>query len=72
MKYSIYQKQNPEFLNNYLNYKRCIEHYSNPTVREDYFDIRTFFRYLKFKEQNPKEFNIDDFKQLSIKDITID
>ena len=72
MKYSIYQKQNPEFLNNYLNYKRCIEHCSNTTVREDYFDIRTFFRYLKLKEQNPKEFNIDDFKQLSIKDITID
>lgn len=72
MKYSIYQKQNPEFLNNYLNYKRYIEHYSNTTVREDYFDIRTFFRHLKFKEQNPKKFNIDDFKQLSIKDITID
>ena len=72
MKYSICQKQNPEFLNNYLNYQRCIEHFSNTTVREDYFDIRTFFRYLKLKEQNPKEFNIDNFKQLSIKDITID
>ncbi len=72
MKYSVYQEQTPEFLNNYLNYKRCIEHCSNVTVTEDYFDIRTFFRYLKFKELNQKEFNIDDFKQLSIKDITKD
>lgn len=72
MKYSVYQEQNPEFLNNYLNYKKCIEHCSNATVLEDYYDIRTFFRYLKYKDQNLKEFNEDDFKQLTIKDITFE
>ena len=75
MSFLIYQKQNPEFLNNYLKYKRYIELSSETTVNETYFDLRTLFRYLKlcqYKEINIDTINIEEFKKITIKDITIE
>lgn len=74
MSFLKYQKSSPDFLNNYLKYKRFIEFYSNTTIDGVYFDLRTFFRYLKLKLYNTKlleNFDINDFKKVNIKDITI-
>ena len=46
MSFLKYQKQNPEFLNNYLKYKAYIEFKSKTTVDETYFDLRTLFRFV--------------------------
>ena len=47
MSFLVYQKQSPELLNNYLKYKRYISFESKTTIDEAYFDLRTFFRFLK-------------------------
>ena len=74
MSFLKYQKQNPEFLNNYLKYKRYIESCAETTVNESYFDLRTLFRYIKlYLYDNDKLNRItkDDFKKIEIKEITI-
>ena len=42
MSFLEYQKQSPEFLNNYLKYVRYITFRAETTVDETYFDLRTF------------------------------
>jgi len=74
MSFLKYQKENPEFLNNYLKYKRYIEGCAESTVNESYFDLRTLFRYIKlYLYDNDKLNKIvkDDFKKIEIKEITI-
>ena len=71
MSFMNYLKYNPDFLNNYLLYKAYIEMLSINTVNEMYFDIRTFFRFLKIYDTN-LEISKEDFKKLSIIDISID
>lgn len=64
MSFIINQENNPEFLNNYLKFEAFISFKSDLTVEEMYTDIRTFFRYLIFTEnQDNKEFDIKDFKK---------
>ena len=38
MSFLKYQKENPEFLNNYLKYKRYIEFCAETSVNETYFE----------------------------------
>lgn len=74
MSFLRYQKQNPEFLNNYLKYKAFIEFQSKTTVDETYYDLRTLFRYIKLLlYSNNKIYTItpEEFKKISIKDIKI-
>ena len=74
MSFLKYQKQNPEFLNNYLKYKRYIESCAETTVNESYFDLRTLFRYIKLYLYDNNKLNKitkDDFKKIEIKEITI-
>lgn len=66
-----YQNQNPEFLNNYLKYYHLVEFASINTVNEAYFDIRTFFRYIKYKFHNQEFSDIEEFKTFTIDDITL-
>lgn len=66
-----HQKENPDFLNEYLKYYCFIEFASTTTVNEKYFDLRTFFRYIKYKFYNQKFESIDEFKMFSIDDITL-
>ena len=47
MSFLEYQKQSPEFLNNYLKYKRYIDCGAQTTADETFFDLRTLFRYIK-------------------------
>ena len=71
MSFMNYQKCNPDFLNNYLMYKAYIEMLSINTVNEIYFDIRTFFRFLKIYDTNV-DISKEDFQKISIIDITIE
>lgn len=70
----VYQKQIPEFFNNYLKYKRFISCCSATTVNQSYFDLRTFFRYINImfhSNENIKNIFVEDFKHISISDATI-
>lgn len=74
MSFLKYQKQNSEFLNNYLKYKAYIEFKSKTTVDETYFDLRTLFRYIKlFLYDHDKIYTItlEEFKTVTIVDVTI-
>ena len=74
MSFLVYQKQNPEFLNNYLKYKRFIEFGAETTINEAYFDLRTLLRFLKlyFYEKNKLDtIKVEQFKEIDIKDITL-
>lgn len=72
MSFLTYQEQNPEFLNNFLKYNAYITFKSNLTVDEMYLDIRTFFRYLIFSQKEYiEEFNIDEFRKIDIKVLTL-
>ena len=75
MSFLKYQKENPEFLNNYLKYKRYIEFYAETSIDEAYFDLRTLFRYIKlvlYNEEKIPMITLAEFKEISIKDITIE
>lgn len=75
MSFLEHQKQNPEFLNNYLKYNRYISFCSDSTVDEEYFDLRTFFRYIKLIKSDENTINnitAKEFKKIEIADITID
>lgn len=75
MSFLIYQKQSPEFLNNYLKYKRYITFSANTTIDEAYFDIRSFFRYIKlsfYMKDKVNEITKEEFENIEILDITLD
>lgn len=75
MSFMDYQYMNPEFLNNYLKYCRFIEYYAQTTVDETYYDLRTYFRFIKLKqfdESKIETISVEEFKLIEIKEITID
>lgn len=60
----------PLFLEDYLNYMETIKGTSSNTVKEYYFDLRTFLRFLKIRYKIvPKEIIFDE---IEINDIEID
>lgn len=67
----------PLFLEDYLNYMETIKGTSSNTVKEYFFDLRTFLRFLKLRYKLvPKdiifdEIEIDDMKIDFIKNVTI-
>ena len=74
MSFLKYQKQSPEFLNNYLKYKRYIEFGAETTANEAYFDLRTLFRYIKlylYDKNRLETITKEEFKDIDINDITI-
>lgn len=71
MSFLTYQKENPDFLNNYLKYNRFISFRAETSVNEMYFDLRTFLRYIKMQKTNNFDIGVEDFKKINIKDITI-
>lgn len=75
MSFMDYQYMNPEFLNNYLKYCRFIEYYAKSTVDETYYDLRTYFRYIKVKnsdELDIETISVEEFKLVEIKEVTLD
>lgn len=68
------QKESPEFLNNYLKYKRYIESGAQTTTDEAYYDLKTLFRYVKLElndEKRLQSISKDDFRKIDISDVTI-
>lgn len=75
MSFLNYQKQNPEFLNNYLKYKRFIKEASSTTVDQEYSDLRIFFRYLYlifYIKEDLNDYNVELFKDIKIKEISLE
>lgn len=75
MSFLEYQKQSPEILNNYLKYKRFILFGAETTSDEEYFDLRTLFRFIKLYLYDKTKLNTiskEDFKQIDILDLTLD
>lgn len=74
MSFLKYQKQTPEFLNNYLKYKACIEFKSKKTADETYYDLRTLLRYIKLLKTDKDKISTitsDEFRKISIIDISL-
>lgn len=74
MSFLEYQKDNPEFLNNYLKYFRFISFGAESTVDEAYHDLRTLFRYIKlliYSKDTIDTITKEDFRKIEIKDITL-
>ena len=74
MSFLEYQKQSPEFLNNYLKYKRYIDCGAQTTADETFFDLRTLFRYIKlylYDKTRLDTISKEEFRTIDIKDVTI-
>ena len=74
MSFMNYQYMNPEFLNNYLKYCRFIEFYAASTVDEIYYDLRTYFRFIKLKQSDKtslETISTEKFRLIEIKEITL-
>ena len=75
MSFLKYQKQTPEFVNNFLKYKKYIEFGSQTTVDSEYFDLRTLLRFVKvylYDKDNLYKISKEDFRKIEIKNITLD
>lgn len=59
----------PDIAIEFLNYMLTVRNISKKTVSEYYYDLRTFFRYIKVTKYNADE---NDFRDLTVNDITLD
>ncbi len=66
MSYEKYFKDNPAFLNDYLNYKDFVERCSEQSVEQTYADLKAFLKFVKLTTtgRDPNS-NIIKFKALS-------
>lgn len=74
MKYLKYEKETPEFLVNYLKFREFVEFKPSSTVDSTFYDIRTFFRFLKlylYDSDILQNITKEEFMNIDIKDITI-
>jgi site-specific recombinase XerD len=75
MSFLKHQKQSPEFLNNFLKYKRYIEYGAQTTADETYYDLKTLFRFVKLYLYDNEKVNTitkEEFRKIEIIDVTID
>ncbi len=61
----------PLVLKDYASYLVAIKGNSDKTVAEYLLDLRTFFRFLKMREEN-LDLSTDEFEKISIRDLTLD
>lgn len=69
------QKQLPEFFSVYLKYKEYILFKPGTSVDALYFDLKTFFRYIKLNlhyTETLKNITKEEFKQIDISDVTLE
>jgi site-specific recombinase XerD len=52
----------PQIIQEFLNYQLVIQNKSKNTVHEYYYDLRTFFRYLKNKKNPQKDLLFEEIK----------
>lgn len=62
-------ENNPEFLNSFIDYNETILNKSPNTIKEYNYDLNNFLKFLKVRFKLTKE---TDFKNITIKDLTID
>ena len=75
----INPENNPEFLNDFLNYSATILNKSENSIKEYNYDMAHFFKFIKFKykltdvtdEEYIKTINISDFDLDTLKKITL-
>ena len=75
MSFLQYQKESPEFLNNYLKYKRYIDFGAQTTIDEAFYDLRCLFRYIKLYLNERNRLNTiskEEFRNIEITDVTIE
>ena len=65
----IQESENPQYLNDFLDYMITIQNKSKNTVKEYNYDLATFFRFLKMHFKLTDE---DDLKMIEFDDVTID
>ncbi len=65
---NINYQEAPFFLRDFITYMEAIRGKSKNTVKEYYFDLRTFFRYMKVLRHQAQ---LDDFESITIDDIDI-
>ncbi|MBR5236201.1 MAG: tyrosine recombinase XerC [Clostridia bacterium] len=65
---NINHQEAPFFLKDFITYMEAIRGKSKNTVKEYYFDLRTFFRYMKVLRNQAQ---LDDFESITIDDIDI-
>jgi site-specific recombinase XerD len=61
----------PDISRDFLNYLETVKGKSKNTVKEYYYDLRLFFRYLKVAKSN-SGLNYSDIDKITVEDITID
>jgi site-specific recombinase XerD len=65
-----YRQEAPDILRDFLSYHETIKGHSRKTVDEYFFDLRTFFRFLKIHKHGlPRDTNLND---ITISDIDLD
>ena len=65
----IKRKENPNFLNEFLDYSTTIQNKSLGTIKEYNYDLKHFIQYLVFRYNNdeiPKDMLIVENTQVSI------
>jgi site-specific recombinase XerD len=62
-------KDMPDIAVEFLNYMLTIKNKSIKTIQEYYYDLRTFFRYIKVTKYNANE---KDFEDIQVNDISLD
>ena len=68
----INYEENPEFLNDFLAYIATILNKSTNTVKEYNYDISHFLKFIKYKYKMVNIKDIENIKQISIKDMNLD
>lgn len=74
MSFLNYQNDSPEFLINYLKYKRYISFGAETTINEAYYDLKTLFRYIKLLLKDKDKLysiSLEEFKDITIDDLTL-
>ena len=61
----------PTVLKDYASYQHVVKGNSEKTICEYLLDLRTFFRYMKMKEEG-KEVYGEEFENISISDLTVE
>lgn len=57
----------PEILKRFLNYLKAIKNLSDRTINGYYLDLRSFFRFIKFTDNN---ISFDEFYKIDISDVS--
>ena len=67
-----HQKENPDFLNDFLAYMSTILNKSTNTIKEYNYDISHFLKFIKYKFHLADVKSVENIKEIDIRDMTLD